>query len=140
MNLYHVTPCSYGKAITFNPRIPQNRASCEDSSTPRVCLSVSLRGAIKAACQHFCYGNPIYIYTPITNIDIYRPITDYNEDQLFFTNIVEDAEQTGEVWSLEPVTLILRKVIKYHKNINTIGLDSHKKQIWESVTSIEKVF
>ena len=80
------------------PRIPHNYFTenyYEDTITPRVCLSSTIEGALKAIGSKRKIGTEFYVHTPMHECTIYHP----TEQQ------VPDCKLTGEVWSKEPVRL-----------------------------------
>lgn len=80
------------------PRIPHNYFTenyYEDTITPRVCLSSTIEGALKAISSKRKIGTEFYVHTPMHECTIYHP----TEQQ------VPDCKLTGEVWSKEPVRM-----------------------------------
>lgn len=81
------------------PRIPHNYFTenyYEDTITPRVCLSSTIEGALKAISSKRKIGTEFYVHTPMHECTVYHP----TEQQ------VPDCKLTGEVWSKEPVRLV----------------------------------
>ena len=80
------------------PRIPHNYFTenyYEDTITPRVCLSSTIEGALKAISSKRKIGTEFYVHTPMHECTVYHP----TEQQ------VPGCKLTGEVWSKEPVRL-----------------------------------
>lgn len=98
-NLYHLSIDRHDDAI-FEPRIPDNRAGFEDNTIPRICVSTSIRGCLKALCMDGTHCSA-YIYTPI----------EYNRnkiaDNLYKPTIYEvpDVIETREKWITCPVKM-----------------------------------
>jgi hypothetical protein len=116
MYLFHLSPIFHGKTCRWLPRVPPNRADFEDSTTPRICFSPSIKGCLLAAdfggfnirdCQ--CYALNSF---PI----LLKPVPYLTKNH---TNTVFDSADTHEVWALEPVDLLL------------IGTISHDQGFWD---------
>lgn len=81
----------------LTPRVPSNyftKNGYEDSTTPRVCFSTSIKCCLRALSMK-CEGMELYVYTPDKYYKVYKPNT----------KEVPDCKITKEVWIKEPVKL-----------------------------------
>lgn len=95
---------------SFFPRIPSNRCSGEDISTPRICVSETIQRALLAmpradktleGIRKFGIPAIIHVYYLSINDEkyIYHPTTDQ----------LPDVEMTGEVWLLKKPDKVVRR-------------------------------
>ena len=98
-NLYHLSIDRHHDTV-FEPRIPDDRAEFEDNTVPRICVSTSIRGCLKAIGMDGMYGNA-FIYIPIQYgknkiaDNLYKPTIDE----------VPDVLETREKWITCPVKM-----------------------------------
>lgn len=102
MLLYHVSAKNLGTGVTLFPRIPENVASGEDKTTPRICCCTNILDCLRAMVE-FPYhyndnGQPellekLYVYTA------HVPISKITEPTI---HQVPDRCMTGEYWVTEP--------------------------------------
>lgn len=92
--LYHISREDLNHKV-LNPRIPKNRYGCEDGKTPRVCFAITIEGCLNAINRN---SN--------TEFNVYIPKERSLRYKLPTKDEVCDVSMTGEVWVLEPVTLI----------------------------------
>lgn len=108
--------------FTLTPRIPRHAIDLEeeDFTTPRVCLAPSIKNAMSALCLDID-DKPMFVYATVGPVQIVKPqggeiplnICELSKDQrgVALKGRVPDANRTGEVWSLKPVTVECVKVI-----------------------------
>lgn len=90
------------------PRVPNNfltKNGYEDNTIPRVCMSTSMHGALKALSSNL-EGKELYVYTNDNKVNPYKP----SEKE------VPDCKLTDEVWIKEPVILKYLYKIKVTSN------------------------
>lgn len=106
MKVYFITQKAKGEFVTLEPKIPVSSPD-EEGKTPRICVSMSILGALCSIGQNLCLGCNTYIYAADIDInELYQP----NKE-------VSDADMTGELWILKPETFYLHKVIHlYERN------------------------
>ena len=106
MKVYFITQKDIGEVITLEPRIPKF-SSKKEGKTPRICVSMSILGALCSISPNLYLKCNTYIYTADVDIDeLYQP----NKE-------VSDTDMTGELWILKPKTFYLHKVIHlYERN------------------------
>lgn len=97
--LFMISPDDLGPTTTLTPRIPDNFFTVkgfEDNQTERVCFGRSLDGCIMAISKN-ATNQKFYVYTPddVRKYSVFEPNN----------KAVPDAEITGEVWIVEPVTI-----------------------------------
>lgn len=109
MKLYHVCLAELAQGDTFYPRVPENRAVGEVSTTPRICLSDSISGCVSAvpwgglqfdemmiSIPYATESYPIKVYEfdseDIEEGNLICPSTLYKE------GLVPDAEINQEYW------------------------------------------
>lgn len=80
-----------GKII--HPRVPEHRIEYEDSTTKRICTSLSIYGCLTGISGHNI-GDRLYVHM-IESDDYVQP--DWEQ--------VGDVQLTGEMWVMEPVKL-----------------------------------
>jgi hypothetical protein len=120
--LYHIsTKPLTGEELNFIPRIPpkENRMTYEDTTTPRICVSTVIEGALQGACSHIAdkllieaktgESQPIYVYIPEEDIEVKYIVSN---EELISRGLVPDADNTGEIWITKPVKMKLHKVIE----------------------------
>lgn len=102
--LYHVSAKDMGTAVTLFPRIPENVASGEDETVPRICCCNNLLSCLKAMVEfpyHYNKHNQpelikkLYVYTA------HVPISKIVEPTC---HQVPDNWMTGELWVIAPMT------------------------------------
>lgn len=99
--LYHISTINHDME-TFFPRVPQHRMKEEDGITPRVCFAESIEGAMTAIGLNPVSASEQFFFVHIPE--------DFNElmDANAFINpseLVPDADETHEIWCVEPVKL-----------------------------------
>jgi hypothetical protein len=104
MKLYHISTGVDELDKTFIPRIPGYNG--EDRSTPRICFAKTVNGCVMALPPHSRdaishRGKLFTLYTLDT--DIHTDIDIVSNRRV--SDLVFDANITGEVWCLTPVTL-----------------------------------
>lgn len=117
---FHVSPARYYDGQVFKPRVPEyiepydpNDKYFEDSTTPRVCFSTSIEGALNGITVNIQRTNPVtfdtmYVYIPEKPINEYKHKTN---KELVKERRVYDANVTDEIWIMEPVRMKLYGVI-----------------------------
>lgn len=95
--LYHISKEDLNNK-TLYPRVPVNELTSkgeENFRVKRVCLSIFIEGCLQSV--------------PKVNLsdtfNIYIPRNEIKKQYIPTVNEVKDAKLTGEIWSLEPVTL-----------------------------------
>lgn len=97
----------------FTPSIPQLRMVDEDSTTPRICVSKSIEGALSSIPNG---GSLLYEllestfgFIKVFEFDLDElniPAKDIiDSNTLFEENLVEDANHTEEVWICTPISI-----------------------------------
>ena len=100
VKLYHVSIDPHCPDEVFMPRIPDNAACYEDVEVPRVCVSTSIRGCLRAIEMDGTY-DCAWIYVPVEfdgnriADNIYKPTVDE----------VPDVVETREKWITCPVKM-----------------------------------
>jgi hypothetical protein len=100
VKLYHISIDPHTEDEIFTPRIPDNFASGEDVTTPRVCVSTSIRGCMRAIEMDGTF-DCAWIYVPVEfggnkiADNIYKPTVDE----------VPDVVETREKWITCPVKM-----------------------------------
>jgi len=147
---YHVSPRNdpfeIGESKRFTPRVPINGylddTGCviEDTITPRVCLAPTIFGCLVASHfdedlthLHMDYLSGITIYAThkIPNILVPRMIV--KNIPKHYKNIVPDSHLTHEVWSLDPIELMVINKFDW-ANIEITKAMEHKSlllSIWK---------
>lgn len=145
---FHLSPDGFLDGQVFKPRVPKyiepydpDDKYFENSSTPRVCFSPTVEGALNGIICNMPRVNTMiqtrmYVYTPEKPINQYKIKT--NKD-LVRDREVYDANVTGEIWVLEPVRLKLYGVIqidqvsnvKRKKTVPTHTGDYDKRKIYK---------
>ena len=117
---YHLSDQRSLDGQVFKPRVPAyiepynpHETSFENSTTPRVCFSSTIEGALNAITVNVQRTNPVtfrdmYVYIPEKPINEYKHKTN---KELIRDHDVYDANVTKEMWILEPVRLKLYGVI-----------------------------
>ncbi len=119
--VFHVSTKSDFDGRIFQPRVPEyldpydpNDNYFEDNTSPRVCFSSSIEGALNGIMVHMERDTPerfdkMYVYIPE------KPFKDYKHKttkQLIDEKKVWDANVTREVWITEPVRMKLYGTIR----------------------------
>jgi len=111
------------KGITkLIPKIPSNHvekssSSLEESITPRVSLSTSIRGCLLG----IQLADSVLIKNPSLTLYLYKtvePFIGVYNNSIIKDKLVFDAEVTQELWSLQPVKVEL--IAKVYPSINLI--------------------
>ena len=117
---YHLSDQRSLDGQVFKPRVPAyiepynpHETAFENSTTPRVCFSSTIEGALNAITVNVQRTNPVtfrdmYVYIPEKPINEYKHKTN---KELIRDHDVYDANVTKEMWILEPVRLKLYGVI-----------------------------
>jgi hypothetical protein len=128
-NFFHISTVNLGKKTTLTPRIPRFALDMkeEDFTTPRVCLARSFKKALGAVGfwddydetttepdddkRHlYVYGTNVVPGLFVPNSGEYPPGAFEGSDEQraeVLKGFVPDADHSGEVWSLKPITLKL---------------------------------
>lgn len=94
--LYHITQSEIPSSIfSWNPRVNGNNRCEFEPKVPRICLSTSVSGCFVTLGECLKEDRDIHVLKTIKPVHYYTPTS----------NEVLDAEITGEVWRLKPVTL-----------------------------------
>ena len=110
----------------ISPRVPSNymtKNGYEDSTTPRICMSRSIEGCLRAMSANI-EGKTFYVYTPSKEVNIYEPAL----------NQVPDCAVTHEVWVKEHVVLKCIGTVEVGKATKPIGYiygDTKKAELWD---------
>ena len=119
--VFHVSTHKEYDGQVWKPRVPDylepydpTDTGFEDNTTPRICFSSSIEGALNGITVHLNATNPqtfdtMYVYIPEKPYQSYKHKTN---KQLVQEKRVYDANVTREVWIMEPVRLKLYGVIK----------------------------
>lgn len=119
--VFHVSPDKHIDGQVWKPRVPDyldpynpEDTGFEDNTTPRVCFSTSIEGALNGITVNLPRQNPdqfdkMYVYIPEKPWKEYKHKT---TKELVNEKLVYDANVTREVWIMEPVRLKLYGVIK----------------------------
>jgi len=129
--LYHLAAVNYGPVFRVEPRVPDKEETLEgeDSITPRISLAPSITKAIRALGPFMIpLTKVLWVYKTSKDEagDIYAP----SEDE------VPDVEETDEVWSKHPLTLIGDVVIKV--NYTTSHYESGRDPTFKIIGGPEK--
>lgn len=123
LRLFHISRQNLD-GVTLYPRIPDNRLTQkgkENATVPRVCMSPFIEGCLRSitttpACLSF------NIYTTL----------DLVEEQYQPTEVeVMDAPLTGEIWVLEPVTLVYYGRLDLHARVDVAPCMGYKTKLAE---------
>jgi hypothetical protein len=88
---YFVSKQNFNGQILY-PRVPENRMTCEDADTPRICVSKSINGCLSAVGV---FGeDEVYVHW-CESSNVIQPTVDQ----------VPDCPFTGEEWIVEPVVM-----------------------------------
>jgi len=119
--VFHVSHEKHNDGQVWKPRVPDyldpynpEETGFEDNTTPRVCFSTSIEGALNGITVNLPRQNPdqfdkMYVYIPEKPWKEYKHKT---TKELVNEKLVYDANVTREVWIMEPVRLKLYGVIK----------------------------
>ena len=119
--VFHVTDKSHFDGQIFEPRVPEyldpydpNDKYFEDNTTPRVCFSTSIEGALNGIMCNMERDTPerfnkMYVYIPEKPFEKYKHKT---TKDIVSDKTVWDANVTREVWITEPVRMKLYGVIQ----------------------------
>lgn len=119
--VFHVSQKSHFDGQIWEPRVPEyldpydpNDKFFEDNTTPRVCFSTSIEGALNGIMVHMERDTPerfgkMYVYVPEKPYKEYKHKT---TKDLVKGKDVWDANVTREVWIMEPVRMKLYGVIQ----------------------------
>lgn len=138
--VFHVSPDAHLDGRVFTPRVPSylgdydpDDKNFENSTTPRVCFSTSVDGAINAIIVNMNRQQPnqfdrFYVYIPE------KPVGDYKHKtnkEIIRDHDVFDANSTKELWIMEPVRLKLYGAIRIDqvknvKRVKTVPTQSGK--------------
>ena len=91
---FHISREYLGDYFLFKPRVPDHRNWDEDAFFERVCFSDSVEGCLRAS-PDVGENSVFYVY-------VINGITGVDNDIIQEFDLVSDAKDTGEVWSLEP--------------------------------------
>ncbi len=119
--VFHVTPEKHADGQVWKPRVPDyldpynpEETGFEDNTTPRICFSTSIEGALNGITVNLPRQNPdqfdkLYVYIPEKPWKQYKHKTN---KELVNDKLVYDANVTREVWIMEPVRMKLYGVIR----------------------------
>lgn len=108
---YHVTQDHWGESVTFTPRVPESRADGENDIIPRVCFAPLIENCLFAISWSFSLIFNVY--------SVQEPFQMISNEEIVRKGYVCDADETKELWAIEPVTL------KYQFPIMRIGGSSY---------------
>ena len=119
--VFHVSPDKHIDGQIWKPRVPDyldpynpEDTGFEDNTTPRICFSTSIEGALNGITVNLQRQSPdtfdkMYVYVPEKPWKEYKHKTN---KQLVKDKLVYDANVTREVWIMEPVRMKLYGVIR----------------------------
>lgn len=119
--VFHVSPDKHIDGQVWKPRVPDyldpynpEDTGFEDNTTPRICFSTSIEGALNGITVNIQRQSPdtfdkMYVYVPEKPWKEYKHKTN---KQLVNDKLVYDANVTREVWIMEPVRMKLYGVIR----------------------------
>lgn len=119
--VFHVSPDKHIDGQVWKPRVPDyldpynpEDTGFEDNTTPRICFSTSIEGALNGITVNLQRQSPdtfdkMYVYVPEKPWKEYKHKTN---KQLVKDKLVYDANVTREVWIMEPVRMKLYGVIR----------------------------
>ena len=119
--VFHVSPDKHIDGQIWKPRVPDyldpynpEDTGFEDNTTPRICFSTSIEGALNGITVNIQRQSPdtfdkMYVYVPEKPWKEYKHKTN---KQLVKDKLVYDANVTREVWIMEPVQMKLYGVIR----------------------------
>lgn len=110
MRLFHITNDLTHDGI-FNPRIPLERMDTEDDSIPRICVCDSIEGCFSAmpygGGRLDCYINSGLVF----KVFEFEAQPEYTSEDLYYSELVLDAEMTGEHWITTKITPVQSYII-----------------------------
>lgn len=119
--VFHVSPDKHIDGQVWQPRVPDyldpynpEDTGFEDNTTPRICFSTSIEGALNGITVNLQRQSPdtfdkMYVYVPEKPWKEYKHKTN---KELVKNKLVYDANVTREVWIMEPVRMKLYGVIR----------------------------
>lgn len=119
--VFHVSMDKHIDGQVWQPRVPDyldpynpEDTGFEDNTTPRICFSTSIEGALNGITVNLQRQSPdtfdkMYVYVPEKPWKEYKHKTN---KQLVKDKLVYDANVTREVWIMEPVRMKLYGVIR----------------------------
>ena len=119
--VFHVSLDKHIDGQIWKPRVPDyldpynpEDTGFEDNTTPRICFSTSIEGALNGITVNLQRQSPdtfdkMYVYVPEKPWKEYKHKTN---KQLVKDKLVYDANVTREVWIMEPVRMKLYGVIR----------------------------
>ena len=119
--VFHVSPDKHLDGQVWQPRVPDyldpynpDDTGFEDNTTPRICFSTSIEGALNGITVNIQRQSPdtfdkMYVYVPEKPWKKYKHKTN---KELVDSKLVYDANVTREVWIMEPVRMKLYGVIR----------------------------
>lgn len=119
--VFHVSMDKHIDGQVWQPRVPDyldpynpEDTGFEDNTTPRICFSTSIEGALNGITVNLQRQSPdtfdkMYVYVPEKPWKEYKHKTN---KQLVNDKLVYDANVTREVWIMEPVRMKLYGVIR----------------------------
>ena len=119
--VFHVSMDKHIDGQVWKPRVPDyldpynpEDTGFEDNTTPRICFSTSIEGALNGITVNLQRQSPdtfdkMYVYVPEKPWKEYKHKTN---KQLVNGKLVYDANVTREVWIMEPVRMKLYGVIR----------------------------
>ena len=119
--VFHVSMDKHIDGQVWKPRVPDyldpynpEDTGFEDNTTPRICFSTSIEGALNGITVNLQRQSPdtfdkMYVYVPEKPWKEYKHKTN---KQLVNDKLVYDANVTREVWIMEPVRMKLYGVIR----------------------------
>lgn len=123
LRLFHISRQNLD-GVTLYPRIPDNRLTQkgkENATVPRVCMSPFIEGCLRSiTTSPMCLSFNIY-----TTLDVVEEQYQPTEEE------VMDAPLTGEIWVLEPVTLVYYGRLDLHARVDTAPCMGYKTKLDE---------
>jgi len=125
--VFHVSMDKHIDGQVWQPRVPDyldpynpEDTGFEDNTTPRICFSTSIEGALNGITVNLQRQSPdtfdkMYVYIPEKPWKEYKHKTN---KQLVKDKLVYDANVTREVWIMEPVRMKLYGVIRVDQIAN----------------------
>jgi len=120
--MYHISLEKLNEdELLFTPRIPQTASPRENKQIPRICLSETFEGCIKAIIH--CHIHPELLRCQNQDKDelflyVYEPATFLSNEYILDSqkikekDYVHDVDRTHEVWILKPTKMKLYTVLE----------------------------
>lgn len=120
--MYHISLEKLNEnELLFTPRIPKTASLWENKKIPRICLSETIEGCIKAIIH--CHIQPELLRCQNQDKDklllyVYEPETSPSNEYLLTSKTIKekkyvnDADHTHEVWILKPTKMKLHTILE----------------------------